>query len=77
MTRNSVKRHHFTILESDRDNLGKKPGFMTLRNSLEDSLKRRTCLEETLIHLKIIIQSEFGGIDELSYTVVANYFSNQ
>ena len=36
MTRNSVKRHHFTILESDRDNLGKKPGFMTLRNSLED-----------------------------------------
>ena len=40
-----------------------------MKIDLEETLKWRTCLEETL-HLKdkIIIQSEFGGIDELSHS---------
>jgi hypothetical protein len=40
---------------------------LTLKIALEESIKLRTFLEVTL-HLKIvIIQSELGGIDELSY----------
>jgi hypothetical protein len=38
-----------------------------LKIDLEESLKWRTYFEGTL-HLKIIIQSELGGIDELFHS---------